>query len=299
VLRRAPGTVTENTKFGAVELVPDAGRARGWLLLIDGTPQSYVDLNDPQYLEFEYVRWLASIVDIRLAAVARTPAKPTVAGTAGGRDRSRVLHLGGGGLTLPRYIAATHPRVSQRVVERDGDLIDLVRRVLPLPAGLRVRVADAREVVRAGRAHWYDIVVTDAFSGGQVPAPLTTTEFAAEAARVLRPGGWYTLNLVDGPPLRFAKSEAATLREVFDEVCLVTEPGVLRRRRFGNLVLMGGSGLPLDALAKAVGHEVFPARVLHGDELDRFVAGARPFTDANVTDPPVPPRGLLRPMTST
>lgn len=306
--RRAPGLVTENTKFGNVELVPDAGRARGWLLLIDGTPQSYVDLDDPRYLEFEYIRWLASIVDTRLAAAAPVPAEPAAAarmlagpvaaGSAGGRNACRVLHLGGGGLTLPRYIAATHPSVSQRIVERDGDLVDLIRRVLPLPAGLRVRIADAREVVQTARSRWYDIVVTDAFSGGQVPAPLTTTEFVAEAARVLRPGGWYALNVVDGPPLRFAKSEVATLRAVFDEVCLVTEPGVLRRRRFGNLVLVGGSGLPFDALATALGHEVFPARVLHGEELDRFVAGARPFTDANVTDPPVPPRGLLRPMSS-
>lgn len=299
MLRRAPGLVTESTKFGDVELVRDAERARGWLLLIDRTPQSYVDLDDPRYLEFEYIRWLASIVDTKVAAIALTRAGQVAADQPDARYAGRVLHLGGGGLTLPRYIAAVHPSVSQRVVERDGDLVDLVRRVLPLPPGLRVRVADAREVVQSTQPRRYDLVVMDAFSGGQVPAPLTTTEFVAEAAQVLRPGGWYALNIVDGPPLRFAKSEVATLRAVFDEVCLVTEPGVLRRRRFGNLVLVGGSGLPLDTLATAVGHEVFPARVLHGAELDRFVAGARPFTDANVTDPPVPPRGLLRPMSTT
>src|SRR5439155_18918892 len=114
-----------------------------------------------------------------------------------------VLHLGGGGLTLPRYIAAKHPYAAQRVVERDPALLAMVRRVLPLPrdADLRVRVADAREVVEAGRARWYDLLVTDAFAGGRVPAPLTTTEFVGAAARVLRPGGWYALNLVDGPPL--------------------------------------------------------------------------------------------------
>jgi spermidine synthase len=280
--RRVSATVTERTEFGEVQLVPDGGRPRAWTLLVDGTPQSYVDLDEPRYLEFEYVRWLASIVDTVMAA----------------RGPVRVLHLGGGGLTLPRYIAATHPGAAQRVVERDGALVGLVRRLLPLPVGadLRVRVADAREVVEAGRPRWYDLVVADAFAGGQVPAALTTTEFAAAVARVLRPAGWYALNLVDGPPLRFAKSEVATLREVFQDVCLITEPGVLRRRRYGNLVLVAGAALPVGTLAKAVARDVFPAHLVHGGDLDRFVAGARPVTDAHATDSPRARRGLLGPV---
>jgi spermidine synthase len=281
VRRRNSGAVTERTEFGGVELIPDGGRARGWTLLIDGTPQSYVDLDDPEYLEYEYMRWLSSIVDTALPAPCR----------------ARILHLGAGGLTLPRYVAAKHPYAAQRVVERDGALLALVRRVLPLPQGadLRVRVADGREVVEAGRPRWYDLVVADAFSGGQVPGPLTTSEFATAVARVLRPGGWYALNLVDGPPLRFAKSEAATLCEVFEDVCLITEPSVLRRRRYGNVVLVAGSGLPVAALAAAVARDVFPARLLHAGDLERFVAGARPITDADATDSPQRrgPLGLL------
>ncbi|HKT04904.1 MAG TPA: fused MFS/spermidine synthase [Rugosimonospora sp.] len=278
--RRAPGTVNERTAFGELTLVPDGDRARGWTLYMDGTPQSYVDLDDPEYLEFEYMRWMVSIVDTAIPEPCR----------------ARVLHVGGGGLTLPRYIAAKHPYVAQRVVERDPALLGLVRRMLPLPAraDLRIRVADGRDVVEAGRPRWYDLVVTDAFAGGQVPAPLTTTEFAAAVSRVLRPGGWYALNLVDGPPLRFAKSEAATLREVFEDVCLITEPGVLRRRRYGNLVLVAGAELPIGALAAAAARDVFPARVVHGGELDRFVSGARPLTDADATDSPSPRRSLLR-----
>jgi spermidine synthase len=280
--RRAATTVTERTAYGDVELVPDTSRARGWTLLVDGTPQSYVDLDDPEYLEFEYMRWLASIVDTAI----------------GSSSRVRMLHVGGGGLTLPRYVAAHHPGAAQRVVERDPELVSLIRRVLPLPTGLdlRVRVADGRNVVEAGRPRWYDLVVTDAFAGGQVPAALTTTEFAAAVARILRPAGWYALNLVDGPPLRFAKSEAATLREVFEDVCLITEPGVLRRRRYGNVVLVAGAGLPVGALAAAVARDVFPARLVHGTDLDRFVAGTRPLTDADGTDSPSARRGLLRPL---
>jgi spermidine synthase len=283
--RREPEGVAEQTRYGEVELVPDELRPRGWTLFVDRTPQSFVDLDDPEHLEFEYMRWLASVVEAMLAE----------------RGPAQVLHLGGGGLTLPRYVASAHPEVTQRVVERDGALLGLVRRVLPLPRGtdLRVRVADAREVVEATRARRYDLVVTDAFAGGQVPARLATTEFAAAVARVLRPDGWYALNLVDGAPLRFAKSEVATLREVFPDVCLIAEPGVLRRRRYGNLVLVGAAELPVEALAAAAAREVFPARLLYGAELDRFISGTRPFTDSDADDSPAAVRDFLGPRART
>src|SRR5437764_1146294 len=85
-------------------LVPDPRRPAGWTLLVDGVPQSYVDLDDPRYLEFEYMRRLASIID-----AAAPPGVPL-----------RVLHLGGGALTMPRYVAATRPGSRQRVVELDA-----------------------------------------------------------------------------------------------------------------------------------------------------------------------------------
>src|SRR5215475_14483618 len=86
---------------GAAELLRDADRASGWLLLVDGTPQSYVDLEDPTYLEFEYVRRIGHLIDL-----AAEPGEPL-----------RVLHLGGGGLTLARYVAATRPGSSQLAVD--------------------------------------------------------------------------------------------------------------------------------------------------------------------------------------
>src|SRR5436190_807502 len=43
-------------RFGLAELVRDLDRPSGWQLMVDGTPQSYVDPDDPSYLEFEYVR---------------------------------------------------------------------------------------------------------------------------------------------------------------------------------------------------------------------------------------------------
>ena len=45
-----------DTGYGRAELLRDADRRSAWMLLVDGIPQSHVDLDDPAYLEFEYVR---------------------------------------------------------------------------------------------------------------------------------------------------------------------------------------------------------------------------------------------------
>src|SRR5262249_33763682 len=153
-------------------------------------------------------------------------------------------------LTLPRYVAVTRPGSVQRAVERDAALTALVRRVLPLPRGadLRVRGADAREAGEGAGPARHDPVGADVYGGSQVPARVASVEFAAAVARVLRPGGWYAVNLADAAPLAFSRGQVATLRAVFDDVCLMAEPGVLRGRRFGNVVLVAGTGLPVAGL---------------------------------------------------
>src|SRR5947209_7372178 len=93
-------------RFGTAELLADADRPAGWLLSVDGVAQSYVDLDEPTHLEFEYVRWIGDLVDL-----LAPPEQPITA-----------LHLGGGGCTLPRYIAATRPRSTQLVIEGDDEL---------------------------------------------------------------------------------------------------------------------------------------------------------------------------------
>lgn len=280
--RRGPAGIVEQVDFGVAELLPDRDRPGGWTLILDGYPQSYVDAGDPGHLDFEYIRRLASIVDF--AAPLRAPLT--------------VLHLGGGALTLPRYLATTRPRSVQRVVERDAALIAFVRRMLPLPRGidLRVRAEDARVAVEASAPARFDLIVTDVYGGARVPGRLATVEFATAAARILKPDGIYTANLADGAPLDYARGQVATLRSVFADVCLIAEPGVLRGRRFGNVVLaasMAVGRLPLADLAAAAARDPFPARLVHGPDLDRFVAGARAVTDATTVDSPAPPENLF------
>ncbi len=273
---------------GLAELVPDLSRTASWMLFLDGIPQSQVDLDDPGYLEFEYVRRIGHVADLAF------PAGQPV----------RALHLGGGAMTLPRYIAHTRPGSAQLVAEVDAELTELVRRHLPLPgrrdapvparapgaAGaqvrggggrIRVRAGDARQVLESVPAASYDLVISDVFAGARTPFHLTTAECARAAARALRPGGVYVANVADGPPLGQVRSAVATLRSVFGETCMIAEAGVLRARRLGNLVLAGSERpLPSDELRRAAAADPFPARVLEGAELAKFASGAPVVTDA-------------------
>lgn len=277
---RRTGPSVYRTDFGGAQLVPDRDRLDSYTLLVDGVAQSHVDLADPTRLDFEYMRRLASVVD-------------TAAPAGMALD---VLHLGGGALSMARYVAVTRPGSRQRVVERDAALTALVRRELPLPRGadIRVRTGDARTVLEATRPDRYDLVIADVYSAAQMPRSVASTEYAAQVARVLRPHGRYAANVADLPPLAFTRTQVATLRTAFAHVYLLADPGMLRGRRYGNVVLAAGqSELPLAALTRAAARDVFPGRVMAGDDLTAFVGGARPVADAQATESPLPPAQAL------
>lgn len=284
-----PQLVRARVDGGVAELVRDPDRPRAWTLLVDGTAQSHVDLDDPLHLEFEYMRRFGFIVDL-----IAPPGAPL-----------RTLHLGGGGLTLARYIAATRPGSAQLAVDSDAALVDLVRRELPIAqpprkasradAGrVRVRVGDARAVLEQLRPASFDLVVADLFAGASTAAHLTSAEFTAAVASALTGTGVYAVNIGDGPPLTHARARVSAVRQSLRHACLIADAAVLKGRRFGNLVLAASSQpLPIAGLDRRTAGDSFPARLLHGPELDKFTAGATPITDAN-PEPSPAPTGFLR-----
>ncbi len=277
--RVARAVVRAEVDHGQAELVGDPDRAQGWTLLIDGTAQSHVDLDDPTHLEFEYVRRLGHLVDLMAP-----PGAPL-----------RAVHLGGGGWTLARYVAATRPGSVQRVVDIDAALVDLVESRLPVDGlGIDAVVGDARAALSRVPPGSVDLLVLDVFAGARTPAHLTSTEFLGAAAAALAPGGVYAANVADGDVLGFARGQVAAAAATFAEVAVVVAPDVLRGRRFGNLVLLGSDGeLPLDGLVRRVAADPFPSRVLAGDRLARFAAGATAPGDRAATPSPVPPPGFF------
>lgn len=274
---------TARLSDGAIARVTASTYVSGSELVVDGTPQSHVDLDDPTHLHFEYVARMGAVID-RL----RMPGQPLTA-----------VHLGAGALTLPRYVEATRPGSRQQVVELEPALWDLVRENIPLPRGaaIRVRIGDARAGLGrlpAGLRGAVDLLVSDVYSGAQTPAHLTTVEFYREAAALLAPDGVLLVNVSDGPGLAFARRQVATIRAVLGEVIVLAEVQVLKGRRFGNLVVAASAApLPVEWLPRLMAAGPHPAKVAQGAEIEEFVRDARPATDADATPSPKPSASIF------
>ncbi|WP_136057116.1 fused MFS/spermidine synthase [Microbacterium sp. K24] len=265
---------------GTARIVPSEFTS-GFELVVDETPQSHVDLDDPTHLHFEYIVRMGAVID-------QLPPGPLTA-----------VHLGAGALTIPRYIDATRPGSRQQVIELEAPLAQLVREHLPLPkgAGIRIRIGDAREGVRrlpAALQSNCDLVVSDVYSGAQTPAHLTSIEFYRELAGLLAPAGVLLVNVADGPGLAFARRQAATIAEVLPEIGVLADTQVLKGRRFGNLVIAASAApLPTEWLPRMLAAGPHPAKIAQGAEVHAFVQGARVVTDADAVASPRPDASLF------
>jgi len=271
------------------EVRPDRWVPGAFELVVDGTPQSHVNLDNPSELFFEYVSRMGHVID-----QLKLPGEPLTA-----------LHLGAGALTIPRYIEATRPGSRQQVLELEPGLVELVRRELPLPRGasIRVRYGDARATLAklpAGLKGAVDVLVVDVFGGASIPAHVTSVEFYRECAAFLSAGGVLLVNIADGSGAAFARGQAATLAMVFDEasgdrLAVLAEPQVLRGRRFGNFVLVASpSDLPLEWMPRLLARGPHPATLVHGRELRNWIAGAPVVTDATALPSPPPNRSVFQ-----
>jgi spermidine synthase len=256
-----------------IEFIADDEHPGGTMLVMDSVRQSYVDITDPAYLDFEYVQFFASVLEC-------LPPGPLAA-----------THIGGGALTLPRYLNARRPGSTQIVLEPDTELTDLVRRRLPLPRGHRIRVratdglAGLARLVEASA----DLVVLDAYADGRVPAELTTVEFFTDVSRVLKSDGLFLSNVVDEPGLRYLGRVVAGLRSVFGHVVLVSSSDVLKGRRFGNVVLAATSQqFDADEVRRQLARQPFPAGVRDPQQLAVRFGTSRPFAGEDQAESPEP-----------
>ncbi|ACZ30299.1 Spermidine synthase-like protein [Xylanimonas cellulosilytica DSM 15894] len=290
---------------GTAEVVPDRDHAGRVTLQVNGVPSSYLDLDDPGFLAFEYMQYMDAVV----AATLPGPL--------------RALHLGAAGCALARSWDAARPGSRQLAIDVDARLVQLVREWFALPRAprLRLRADDAAAAVATAAPASYDVVVRDVFAGDATPGHLVTQQVARQVAAALRPGGLYLVNCADRPPLERARRELATLAAAFGpdavadgRLVLIAEPGILKGRRYGNLVLAAVRPLPATddtddtddaevdrggddggavettsadhdalpdlrsaALARALRALPAPAHILTDDELARFAGTARPF----------------------
>jgi len=249
------------TAYFCANVERDEDRPSGRSLILDRTRHAHVDLEDPTYLDIRYVRLFAAVT----AAASIETDTPL-----------DVLHLGGGGFTFPGYVAAVRPGSQQLVLEIDPDLVEIATDELGLELDddLRVRVGDARLALEEQDTDAYDLVLGDAFASTSVPWHLTTVEVMEQIDRMLRPDGMYVMNVIDGGPNRYARSQLATLDAQFDHVAVVVPTGGLPERGSVNQVLIA-SDSPIPDL------EIDPldGTVLRGDDVRRFIGDARVLTD--------------------
>jgi len=254
----------------SVELLRDLDRPSGWVLLVDGVEQSYVDVDNPTHLEFEYMQHMAIVVDTVLS-------RP---------EQLRALHLGGGAMAMARWVVATRPGSRQVVVESAADVLSAVA---PLGGveGATVVVADAADQLASTRASSVDLLVWDLYDGPLAMTSTLTLDGVTQMRRALTPGGLLLMNVSDMVPFDVVRPVLAALRIAFDDVLVLAEPTTLRGRRSGNCVLAAArSALPALKIARRAAAAPVRGRVLAGETLSRFIADATPATDNEPLPPP-------------
>jgi spermidine synthase len=254
----APNPCDVETAYHCARVTTDPERPTGRVLWLNSARHSYVDVVDPNYLEFAYSQWIVAAASVRPVA--------------------DVLHLGGGGFTLPMYYAQQQAR-DQVVLELDPVLVKLDRERLGLRTGpaLQVLTGDGRVLLAAQPSASRDLVIGDAFGHLVVPWHLTTRELVSDVRRVLRPEGMYLQNVIDNPDPRFARAQVATVSAVFRHVVVISRPAALDGREIANFVIVASDApLPVDQIAARVGAADKPGAVRDGRQ---FAGNASVLTD--------------------
>jgi SAM-dependent methyltransferase len=251
---RTGGPCLTESAYFCIQVV---GPSRDPVLKLDNLEHSSVQLDHPDRLDFNYARVFAAAID-----TLQPPGRAL-----------DVLHVGGGAFTMPLYLAATRPGSTNTVFEIDPAVVDVAKKRFGVRTGsrLRVKTGDARISVAKAPSASFDIVIGDAFSSRSVPWHLTTREFLRQIHRLLRPDGAYLMNVIDAG-YRFARAEAATMRQAFGSVTVV--------QTFHNFALIGSDRrLDLARFRRELRRRSVDVPPLAGAALTRFIGGAQVLTD--------------------
>lgn len=259
----APGGCELETKYHCASVVDDGD---GQLLMLDGLRHSWVKPGDPTYLEFAYTQAYASVLD------ARWPAGQPL----------EAHHIGAGGVTMPRYLAATRPGTQSTVSEIDPGVVQIDRKQLDLETDddLQVRIEDGRLGLRDLKPDSLDLVIGDAFGGVSVPWHLTTREAMADVDAALTDDGLYVVNVIDHGELAFARAAARTMTEQWEHVTVLSSPAAVNDGRGGNLVIAAShEPQPIDEYQSQLDERDFGWAAMDREAVAEFVDGATVLTD--------------------
>ncbi|MFC5369914.1 spermidine synthase [Arcanobacterium bovis] len=237
-------------------------------LWIDGVESSAIKLSDPHYLEFEYMEHIRVAINSRFA-----PAQPL-----------KVLHLGAGGCALARALDADRPQSRQLAIEIDPQLATFARDWFDLPRspGLRIRSQDARVTLDTNQGKW-DVIIRDAFRCGLVPDQLRTVEAHRKARSLLSDDGVYCLNIAGRAGLSQLFEEIRALEESFTYLCAISDPAILKNRRFGNIILVASNQeIDVEEISRQVRRLPLPTSVISKASLERGAQSVKALSDTEI-----------------
>lgn len=199
-------------------------------MVLDNLIHSYVCLEDPLHIEYEYERIYSDVLKWKFK-----------------RDENfKSLTIGGGGYTFPRYMEVVYPKAQIDVVEIDPEVTNIVYKHLGLSADTRIKSfnTDGRWFVMNCKEK-YDLIFTDAYNDLSIPYHLTTKEFVAQLKSILNPDGLIMSNIIDNFQVgAFLPSYIRTLREVFGpkNVYLLSVSPNFENTRISTFIVIAGNG---------------------------------------------------------
>jgi len=189
--------------------------------------QSSMYLDDPTELALPYTRFY------RLVEYYRPQAR-------------RMLVLGGGGYSFPKYALAHYPGMQIDVVELDPGITALARSHFNLADHPRLSIIeeDARTFLKKV-AQPYDVILCDVFNSHySIPFHLVTVEAVHLMRAALNPDGVILVNLLaspEGVSSRFYKALRATLHTGFASVQAYAVADPADRHQWQNIILAAGT----------------------------------------------------------
>ncbi|OPY70498.1 MAG: spermidine synthase [Syntrophorhabdaceae bacterium PtaU1.Bin034] len=199
-------------------------------LVLDNLIHSYVSLDNPLHIEYEYERIYAEV--LKWLYQPESPFK--------------TLSIGGGGYTFPRYMELSFPKADIEVVEIDPQVTEIVYRFFGLPRNTRIRTTntDGRWFVMNCKEK-YDVIFTDAFNDLSIPYHLTTKEFVQQLHSILTAHGILMSNIIDNfQKGAFLPSYMRTLQQVFGEkhVYLISISPDFKNLRISTFIVVASKG---------------------------------------------------------
>lgn len=184
-------------------------------LILDNLTHSHSDVDDPNYLTYEYLRIYQELVGWQLGRLPSTQHKE--------------LFIGGGGYTMQRYFHNRYKDCHIDVAEIDPNVTMLAERFMGAPKNdprLVTSNEDGRLFVlqKQQSNDKYSFIFGDAFNDLSVPFHLTTVEFDKQMKNLLTPDGLVMSLVIDDVSKgMFLPSFIATMRQAFgnDNVVLI------------------------------------------------------------------------------